>query len=494
MTLGSARTLAALLGADGPIDDLPDGNGVTFQRSPVRPGDIFFAWQGSSSHAIERADEALAAGAAFVVSDVPHPRGLRVQDPQRALLTMGREARARLCAPVIGITGSAGKTTVKAMTAAALAARSTPGNYNTPPGLAQAMVDAAIADEARVAGSTDPRHAPLVLELGIDHPGEMAQLLDLTRPDHGIVTTIGASHLAALGTVEAVAREKTALLAAVHGERLIGAGARPHVPADLLARCTLVRVERATRPGGSAHGDESMPEGTRSTAPGDEVVALLEDAGLGTTHVRALGHAFTLPWTSPTLIEDAVLALTMAVRLGRPFASALADLRRARLEPGRLQWVPLRAARVIDDSYNANPASAAVALDALREGPRPWVAFLGDMLELGELSRDAHRALGERTRDLDLVVAVGPESRAVLAGNPAALHRPDAAGALDLVHDLPEGATVLVKGSRGMRMERLVEALVARFGPEREPRGDTREGPPDTTRAPGGGARSEAEA
>ncbi|MFO7544294.1 MAG: cyanophycin synthetase, partial [Trueperaceae bacterium] len=179
------------------------------------------------------------------------------------------------------------------------------------------------------------------------------------------------------------------------------------------------------------------------------------------------GHAFTLPWTSPAMIENALLALTLATRLGRSFDAALDGLRSAVLEPGRLQWRRLEGALLLDDSYNANPASAEVALQALRAAPRPWVAFLGDMLELGDTSREAHRLLGETTSDLDVVVFVGPESRVSLAGNPKAQHREDAAQARDLVADIPGGATVLVKGSRGMHMERVVEELLLRFGPER---------------------------
>ncbi|MFO7544090.1 MAG: Mur ligase family protein, partial [Trueperaceae bacterium] len=292
MTLGSARTLAALLSAEGPVDDLPDGTGVTFQWARVRPGDILFAWQGAAGHAIERADEALAEGAAYVVSDVPHPRGLRVADPKAALIAVGREARRRLRAPVIGITGSAGKTTVKAMTAAALAARATPGNYNTPPGLTQAMFAAAIEDEratptasAGAASTTRPTRSPLVLELGIDHPGEMAELLELTRPEHAIVTTIGASHLSALGSVEAVAREKTALLAAASGVRLVGSGAAPYVPPELLATCTVVRVVAAS--------DEAAAR-VAFDGPLGQVVAVVEGTRDGIATLHAFEQGFEL--------------------------------------------------------------------------------------------------------------------------------------------------------------------------------------------------------
>src|SRR5690606_22520313 len=112
---------------------------------------------------------------------------------------------------VIGITGTAGKTSTKAMLAAAMQARSTPGNFNTPFALAQALIETHLAEEQL--GTSTTEWPALVLELGIDHAGEMEQLTALTRPDHGVITSIGASHLAGLGDIAGVAREKGALLA-----------------------------------------------------------------------------------------------------------------------------------------------------------------------------------------------------------------------------------------------------------------------------------------
>src|SRR5690606_10276542 len=184
-------------------------------------------------------------GAAYIVSDRPHERGLLVADANEALVRLGAAARAQLQAPVVGVTGSAGKTTTKTLVTAALSARSTPGNLNTVPALVAALVEAALAEATLVqgaqanagvnhgalVGSGGPQ-SPVVLELGIDRPGEMAELLAFCRPDHGLVTTIGESHLTALGSVASVAHEKSRLLAAASGVRLAGAGAAAHLTDD----------------------------------------------------------------------------------------------------------------------------------------------------------------------------------------------------------------------------------------------------------------------
>lgn len=430
MTLLDPATLAPLLGATAPAAALPTGTGVAFDSQRVREGDVFFALQGARRHGIEFADEALGRGAAYLVSDRPHPRGLRVEDAGAALLELGRQARARLQCAVIGVTGSAGKTTTKAMLAATLGARATPGNFNTPYALARTLVDAALAEAAAPDAAAQP---PLVLELGIDHVGEMAELTALTRPDHALVTTIGASHLAGLGDVAGVAREKGALLAAASGVKLVSASAAEHLTPELLEGVTVV----------GAH------------------VALLGDHG---SRLEAFGRVIELPWAGRPAAENALLALTMAVRLGVPLDTAVERLLTADLEGGRLQRRSLGQLTLIDDSYNSNPASLKAALEVLFASPAPRVAFLGDMRELGGREAEEHRAMGAATVGLDLVVGVGPASALMKERNPDARWAHDALAAAAFLEEVPPSATVLVKGSRGVQMERLVERIVERFG------------------------------
>jgi len=478
MTLLSPPSLAELLGATRLPQGLPAGKGVAFHSAKVRPGDVFFALPGQSGHGIDHADQALAAGAAYLVSDKPHPRGLLVADAEHALLSLGRHARGCLSAQVIGITGSVGKTTTKAMAVAALGGRATPGNLNTPPALVAALVEAAMSESGQetnrgaLTGAGGPL-SPLVLELGIDRLGEMRQLVELTAPDHGVITAIGEAHLSAFGDIEGVAAEKSVLLQAAPGVRLAGAEAARHLNAGLLAHTTVVRLlpegaVAAHQVAADRQGPQARAAASGSPAP-REVTARLDASGwpIRPALLEAFGGSFALPWPSRAMAENALLALTLAVQLGVDAPAAAAAIANSRLEARRLhrrQLGPGGEIVLLDDSYNASPLSMSLALETLRSEAGPRVAFLADMLELGDWSAQRHRELGAATGDLDLVVAVGEQSRLLLETNPRAKHAADALAAAAWLPRLPRPCTVLVKGSRGMRMERLVALIEAFFG------------------------------
>lgn len=428
----TAMWLAEKLNGRAPEVALPAATGVTFHSGRLRPGEAFFALPGEHTHGIRFADEALARGAAFIVSDAPHPKGVLVERPAEALLELGRWARAQRRAAVVGITGSAGKTSTKALAAAALDATSSPGNLNTPLALAAVLVNSYLESGGE---------RPLVLEMGIDHRGEMARLVELVRPSHGLLTLIAPSHLTGLGDLATVAAEKAKLLEAAP-EAFASTQALPHLGAELRTRVTSYGLE----PEAAAVRGRVALRGERQT-------------------LEVLGQRFTLPYPGEAMARNAVGALALAAALGVPLAQAAARLEMARLEPGRLQLRRAGGLLIVDDSYNSNPASAAQALAVLRELPPPRVAILGDMLELGEASPRYHRELGEATRDLELVIAIGPEARHIARGNPAARHAESLQAALPLLRELPRTASVLVKGSRGMRLEQLVELLVRQGAP-----------------------------
>jgi len=423
----AAAELAALLGAATPRSPLPEVRGATHHSGRVRPGDAFFAVAGADHHGIEHADQALAAGASLVVSDRPHPAGILVSDPGSALLRLGAWARGRMRAPVIGVTGSAGKTTARALLAASLDAQASEGNLNTPHALAGRLMRA---------WSDDPTR-PLVLELGIDHEGEMERLVRLVRPDVGMVTRIAAAHLGGLSDEATVLREKAKLLhAAPRG--LVADAAWRLLPDDLAVSVLRYGLE----------GDASW----RGRVGGEPLAPTLELEA-------PVQIELSLPGLGTGLAESAVGALAAAAMLNVSLDVAAERLRHAQLEPGRLTPRRGNGFTVLDDSYNANPASLRQALELLRSAPGPRTAVLGEMLELGPDAAAHHRALGEASRGLDRVLFVGRYGEAVLTGNPAAEIVPDA-DAERAVSDLPRTGTILVKASRGLRFERLVRALL----------------------------------
>lgn len=407
-------------------DGLPGATGVSFHSARVRPGDAFFALPGAAQHGLAFAAAALTAGAAYVVSDEPHPQGVTVPDPAGLLLALGRDARSRFQGVVVGVTGSAGKTSCKALLGAALRAKTTPGNRNTPLALAEFLVETALA------GRSD-ENARLVLELGIDHPGEMDALLALAQPTYAVLTLVAPSHLSSLGSVAGVAREKLKLVDA--------------------AEHAFVSVQAAT----FLSAAQRQKTTTYGLSGADVTGDLSEITPSGQT-LSALGTRVRLPFVGAALADNALAALAVAAHLGDDVERAAKQLAGARLEPGRLHVQQLGVLTLIDDSYNSNPASARAALEVLEHFPRPHTAVLSDMLELGPDSSRYHEELGRRTRSLDRVIAIGPEMRALKQANPDAhyLETFDLGALLPL---LPETGALLVKGSRGGRLERLTQHL-----------------------------------
>jgi UDP-N-acetylmuramoyl-tripeptide--D-alanyl-D-alanine ligase len=423
----SLTQLAAIIGVTEPVRwsaPPPAIQGVAFHTADIQPGYAFFALPGATTHGIRFADAALAQGASLIISDQPHPQGLSVHDPARALLHLGLWARAQYRDTVIGITGSSGKTTTKSLMSAALNMATTPGNYNTPLALASTMANTVI--------SPPKGYAPgLILELGIDRLGEMDELVTLTRPTHGVLTLIAPSHLDGLGDVATVAQQKGKLLEAA-GYALASLQAYAHLSEPLQRKVATygLHPEKATH---LAHYDGG----------------------------RLTYQTLTLPLPRPgqAMAHNALASLVMAEVLGVPLAVAAERLQQTTFEHGRLESHRLGNLTLLDDSYNSNPASAKEALAVLAEMPKPHAVILGDMLELGKESARYHHELGELTRGLDCVIAVGNHANDIQRGNPQTRCYATLEALLAQLPELPTEGTLLIKGSRGMRLERLVATL-----------------------------------
>ena len=436
--------------------------GVSIDTRSVRPGQLFAAIRGPRHDAHAYLADAAAAGAAglLVARDAALPAALRslptiaVEDTTRALGTLAAGHRASFDGPLVAITGSNGKTTTKEMCAAVFASvapcLSTRGNLNNEYGLPLTLLE------------RDASHRSVVVELGMNRRGEIARLAGIARPTVGVLTNVGTAHIEFLGSRDEIAREKGDLLAALRSDGVAVVNADD---SRALAQAERTRA-RVLRFG---LGPEADVRAERVTSLGERGFAfdLVAPDGRQAVHVAGLGEA-TVP--------NALAAAAAALAGGCSAADVAAGL--AAYEPigGRMERVALpRNIILINDTYNANPQSVELALRSLARlrGSSRGVAVLGDMGELGEASEEAHRAAGRLVAELglDFLFALGPRAGETAGGaldagmDPSRVHvgsDHEALGA-SLRQLLRGNDWVLVKGSRSMRMERVVEAL-ARAG------------------------------
>ena len=345
---------------------------------------------------------------------------------------------------VVGITGSNGKTTVKEMTAAIFGTlgpvSATRGNLNNEIGVPLTLCD------------LDAGHRTAVVELGANHRGEIAALTTLARPAIGVVTQCAPAHLEGFGSIEGVARAKGELFEYLPDDAAAVVNADDPY-ADLWRE--LARPRRCISFGAGANADVRV-----RTAPGAERRHVALDTPAGTVEVGlALSGAHNA--------FNAGAAAAAAIAAGASLDAIREGLASVRPAKGRLESKRgLRGAEIIDDTYNANPASLQAGLRVLGAKPAPRWLVLGDMAELGPSGADLHAQAGRRARrhGVERLLVVGELGvEAARAFGEGATHFADCAALVDRLRDeIPEGATVLVKGSRAMAMERVVEAIAKR--------------------------------
>jgi UDP-N-acetylmuramoyl-tripeptide--D-alanyl-D-alanine ligase len=442
-----ARTLCALaeatggrlIGADGEFGPL-----VSDSRR-MEPGALFVCLKGPHFDGHAYAEAALAAGADAILAEravtVEAPR-VEVADTRAAIGGFARAWRDAHGATVVGITGSNGKTTTKNLVASVLREQAptlaTAGNLNNLIGLPLTL--------ARL----EPEHRFAVVELGISLPGEMAKLAAIARPDAAIVTNVAPAHLEGFGDVAGVAREKGALPAALAADGLAVAPADlPWLPA-WRERCA---VRRWLTFGFDDKADVSARALALSAA--GSRFALRTPAGTTAIELALLGKHN---------VANALAAAALAVGLGIPLdaiARGLAGVAPAagRMRPQRL----FSGAVLIDDSYNANPASLMAAVVAARALERPLWLALGDLGELGSDAGAWHRRLGGELRagGVARLFTTGPLAARAAAGFGAGAEAFESLDDLveEIARELPSEAVLLIKGSRSARMERVVAAL-----------------------------------
>lgn len=449
--MNAARFRLATLAADcggrmvGPDREIAR---VHTDTRSIAAGDLFVALRGERFDGNAFAAQALEAGAvaALVEREDALPAGasgIVVADSRRALGQIARAHRHRIHPELLAVTGSNGKTTVKEMLAAILrgvhgdaAVLATEGNLNNDIGLPLTLL------------RLEPAHRFAVCEMGMNHAGEIAWLCEIAEPDITVINNAGTAHLENLGSLEGIARAKGEI---VQGLRADGVAVLPQTDRWLPLWQQFAGSRRSLRFGLDAAAElagEAAGEGTVTLRHGDATATChLAVPGLHNAH-------------------NACAAIAAAIAAGVPLAKAAAALDGFGGSKGRLQIKrAANGATLIDDTYNANPDSAKAAIAVLAAAPQPRILVLGDMGELGPDAPALHREVGEAARaaGLECLFATGELSRETVAGfGPGGEHFASHIALIDALRGrLVTDVTVLVKGSRFMRMEQVIEALTA---------------------------------
>jgi UDP-N-acetylmuramoyl-tripeptide--D-alanyl-D-alanine ligase len=454
------REFAALCGGRVAGEDRP-WTGVTNDTRSLGAGQIYIALRGARFDGNEFLPAAAAAGAVAAVIDRPAANPplpvIEVEDGQAALTRAAHGWRAQFGGAVVGVAGSNGKTTVKEMTASILARRgeclATRGNLNNHIGVPLTLLRLTGAEQAAV------------VEIGANHPGEVAALVQVARPTVGVITNAGAEHLEGFGDLDGVARAEGEMVAGLDesGTAVINADDPYAAMWRGMTRAT-VRTFGLDQPA-DFHAVQVREQ--------------LGDTGFRTSFTLRSPQgerAITLNVGGRHNVRNALCAAAAATAAGATLDHVAAGLAAMQPVGGRLRPARTRqGARLLDDSYNANPSSMQAGIDVLTALPGEHWFVMGDMGELGEHARDSHVQLGRYAREHGVrrLFATGPLSTlAVEAFGSGACWYPDTdalARAVDAELQQAQAdppVTLLVKGSRSNRLERVVAQLTGTPGEE----------------------------
>jgi len=433
--------LASIIGANTPESD-PTFSAVSKDTRSLVEGDVYFALKGDQFDGEQFVSDAFAAGAGAAVCTTSHDGGpcLVVPDALAALQELATHHRNQFSIPIIAITGSCGKTTAKDFTAAVLATRhtvtKTEGNLNNEIGCPLSILG--------IDNDTDIT----VIEMGANHTGEIQSLCAWARPTESAITMIGPAHLEGFGSIQDVAKAKSEI---AHS---LGEAGLFYVNNDD-ARCVAI-------------GEQLSCDKVTFGTAGD--VALRDyqrrDNGEVDLVIDPIG-AIRLPLACRAHVTNVLLAIAIGLRHGvEQFEVPLRD---ALQHASRFTVRELGPLRIIDDTYNANPASMKAALEALQEQPgngSRWAA-LGDMLELGDDAATYHAEIGSHAaaQGIDALFARGDHAKDVVNGaHDAGISQANAYASTEeiaraIADSAPPGTILLVKGSRGLHMENVITEL-----------------------------------
>ena len=441
-----------------------DASGVSIDTRTIQPGDLFVALLGEAGDGHDYAVQAIEAGAAGVMVHrhlAPIARALLVDDTLAGLTRLGAFGRARFTGRMLAVTGSVGKTTTKEMLRVALSAfgpvHAAVASYNNHWGvpLTLARIPRSIAATRMPSCPTGEKFC--IVEIGMNHAGEIAPLSRLARPQVAVITAVEAAHIGYLGSMEAIAEEKAAIF---HGLDAAGVAVLPaDSPWFPLLRDRAAR--RRIMSFGAARGADARLTQLEPGADGSTLIVDVDGCELR-LRLNAPGRHMAM---------NAVATLAAVAALGFDPVIAAGALEDFTPLPGRgahrRLMLPAGPMLLLDESYNANGASMRAALDVLRLQPATRrVAVLGDMLELGSAGPDEHAALADDVaQSADVVFTCGPLMRHLFDALPQSIrvhHAQDATALAAVVAaQVTPGDAVLVKGSLGSRMRTVVAALDA---------------------------------
>ncbi|MGJ0485538.1 MAG: UDP-N-acetylmuramoyl-tripeptide--D-alanyl-D-alanine ligase [Methylomicrobium sp.] len=436
-----------LIGVDGVFGS------VSIDTRTLLPGDLYIAIKGERFDGNEFVDQAAQSGAVAamvrqgVTANIPT---IEVADTHLALAELGGAWRNKAQAKVVGVTGSNGKTTVKEMVAAVLGAEGevlyTKGNLNNDIGVPLTLLRLA------------ERHRYAVIEMGANHPGEIAYTAAYAKPDVAIITNAGPAHLEGFGSVEGVARAKGELFAALKPD---GVAVINRDDTFFDYWCSIAGTREIISFG--------LRDGSDVTAADIKTEIIHHQFATGFMLVTPAGQIHCrLQLAGQHNVVNALAAAAAGLALGLNLEQIAQGLQAVKPVTGRLQpWVGRKGNIVIDDTYNANSGSLKAGLDVLAGiGQRPWLV-LGAFAELGPESQNMHRDMGALIKSSGVVrlLATGSDAKAAVEtfGKGASFYETQEELIAALENELTGEETILIKGSRMRRMENVAAALVENF-------------------------------
>jgi len=426
--------------------------GICTDTRITKPGDLFIPLVGEKFDGHDFIAQAIKNGAMGIITsrhDIIVPVNIMVilvSDTLLALQDLARFHRQRFSIPIVAITGSNGKTTTKDMTAAILASRfnvlKTEANYNNEIGLPLTLLQ------------LTAEHEVAVVEMGMRGKGQIRQLANIALPTVAVITNVGETHIELLGSIEEIAAAKAELLQFIPKDGLIILnGDDPYVAKmtqQVNSRLTLFGLEQGAIRADHIHTDPKGMYFDCHCAQGD--------------------FSAYMPTVGRHNIYNGLAAIAVGLEVGLNFEEICRGLSTFTASPMRLHIEEMGNYIVINDAYNASPMSMSAAIDTLvAVAKNRKVAVLGDMLELGHIKVEAHRQIGEKLAQchVDIVVTVGPLAYHIAeAAHDHGIHDAIACDGHDAAIEtlkkiIKPGDTVLIKGSRGMKMEKMVKMFLA---------------------------------